>query len=70
MVIFKLFKLVVAKLKKGGVNPANKIERLHQVDGLSGATLTSNGVSNLIQYWMGENGFAPYIKQLEISRSL
>ncbi|RLC98980.1 MAG: Na(+)-translocating NADH-quinone reductase subunit C, partial [Chloroflexi bacterium] len=25
----------------------------HQVDGLSGATLTSRGVSNLVNYWLG-----------------
>ena len=31
------------------------------VDALSGATITSNGVSNLLQFWMGENGFGPYI---------
>jgi Na+-transporting NADH:ubiquinone oxidoreductase subunit C len=35
-----------------------------RVDGLSGATLTSRGVSNLIQYWMGDNGFAPFLANL------
>jgi Na+-transporting NADH:ubiquinone oxidoreductase subunit C len=34
----------------------------YKVDGLSGATITSNGVTNLVQYWMGENGFKPFIK--------
>ena len=29
----------------------------YEVDGLSGATLTCNGVTNLIAYWMGSDGF-------------
>lgn len=36
----------------------------YQVDALSGATLTSNGVSNMLRFWLGENGFGPYIKSL------
>jgi Na+-transporting NADH:ubiquinone oxidoreductase subunit C len=40
----------------------------HQVDGLAGATLTSNGVSNLIRYWLGGEGFAPYLAKLRAQR--
>jgi len=36
----------------------------HQVDGLSGATLTSVGVSNLVRYWLGDHGFGPYLKNM------
>ncbi|MEE4167004.1 MAG: Na(+)-translocating NADH-quinone reductase subunit C [Desulfocapsaceae bacterium] len=36
----------------------------YQVDGLSGATLTSKGVENLIHFWFGENGFKPYFKRI------
>jgi len=36
----------------------------HQVDGLSGATLTANGVTNLVQYWLGDHGFGPYIHKM------
>lgn len=36
----------------------------HKVDGLSGATLTSNGVTNLLQYWLGDHGFGPYLKNM------
>ncbi len=32
------------------------------VDGLSGATITSKGVSNMLKYWLGPEGFGPYIK--------
>ena len=38
---------------------------VYQVDGLAGATLTSVGVSNLMRYWAGENGFGPFLKNLE-----
>lgn len=34
------------------------------VDGISGATLTSRGVSNMIQFWLGENGYKPYLDHL------
>ena len=36
----------------------------HKIDGLAGATLTSNGVSNLIKFWMGENAFGPYLTRV------
>ena len=32
-----------------------------QVDGLAGATLTSNGVQALLRYWLGESGFGPFL---------
>ena len=34
------------------------------VDGISGATLTSRGVSNMIQFWLGDQGYKPYLDQL------
>ena len=34
------------------------------VDGLAGATLTSNGVTNLMRYWLGERGFGPYLAKI------
>jgi Na+-transporting NADH:ubiquinone oxidoreductase subunit C len=36
----------------------------HQVDALSGATITSNGVTYMLQFWLGERGFGPYLKRL------
>ena len=33
-----------------------------QIDGLSGATLTGNGVSRLVQHWVGPEGFGPYLE--------
>jgi len=34
------------------------------VDGLSGATLTTRGVDNLIQYWLGEQGYGPILESI------
>jgi len=34
-----------------------------QVDALSGATLTSNGVTNLIRFWLGDQGYGPYFRR-------
>ena len=45
---------------KGAVDSASPDAR-YQVDGLAGATLTSNGVTNLVRYWLGENGFGPFL---------
>lgn len=33
------------------------------IDALSGATITSTGVSNMMKYWMGPEGFGPYIEK-------
>lgn len=35
----------------------------YSVDALSGATITSTGVSNMMKYWLGPEGFGPYIDQ-------
>lgn len=43
---------------------ANTKNAEYKVDGLSGATLTSNGVTNLLQYWLGDHGFGPYLKNM------
>ena len=42
--------------------PANAPDSMYMVDGLAGATLTANGVTGLVQYWTGPNGFGPYLK--------
>ncbi len=49
---------------KGAVD-TSKAKSVHQIDGLSGATLTGRGVHNLIQFWLGRNGFAPFLSKLK-----
>lgn len=36
----------------------------YRVDGLSGATMTSRGVTHLLRFWLGENGFRTYLDRL------
>ena len=36
----------------------------YQVDGLSGATLTSRGVSNMIRFWGGDLGYRPFLERV------
>ncbi len=33
----------------------------YEVDGLSGATLTVNGVNNMLQFWLSPEGFGEYL---------
>ena len=51
-------------LIKGTVD-ASGVNAAWQVDGLAGATLTSRGVTNLIHFWLGENGFEPFLNNFK-----
>lgn len=55
---------VAIRVIKGKVDPA-AAKAVNEVDGLSGASLTSRGVSNLMQFWFGELGFAHYLAHLK-----
>ncbi|MCB1407769.1 MAG: NADH:ubiquinone reductase (Na(+)-transporting) subunit C [Rhodobacteraceae bacterium] len=37
----------------------------HEVDGITGATRSSNGVAGMVQFWMGENGYGPFLDRLK-----
>jgi Na+-transporting NADH:ubiquinone oxidoreductase subunit C len=43
---------------RDGSNP----DAQYQIDGLSGATLTGNGVTALVRHWTGPEGFGPYLE--------
>ncbi|MCP4454958.1 MAG: Na(+)-translocating NADH-quinone reductase subunit C [Planctomycetes bacterium] len=58
---------VIIEIIKGKVIPGSPGAD-HQVDGLSGATLTARGVDNLVKFWLGENGYGPYLKQIREDR--
>jgi Na+-transporting NADH:ubiquinone oxidoreductase subunit C len=53
--------LKITVTKGGQADP----ESPHEIDGLSGATLTTNGVDNLVRFWLGENGFKPFLDNLK-----
>lgn len=52
-------------LIKGSVE-SEKMGAQYQVDGLAGATLTSNGVTNLVRYWLSKEGFAKYLSKVRV----
>jgi Na+-transporting NADH:ubiquinone oxidoreductase subunit C len=56
-------------LIKGSVD-SEKMGAQYQVDGLAGATLTSNGVTNLVRYWMSKEGFARYLSKVRTKRAI
>jgi len=49
---------------KGTVNTDHPNSK-HLIDGLSGASLTSRGVSNLIKFWLGDAGFKLFLQNLK-----
>lgn len=54
---------VQIRVKKGAAGPPETDP--YQVDGLSGATLTSRGVTNMLAFWLSEDAFGPYLKQFK-----
>jgi Na+-transporting NADH:ubiquinone oxidoreductase subunit C len=56
------------KLVKGGVDP-HASDAVYKVDALTGATLTSRGVTHMIEYWFGDDGYGPFLKGLHNSEA-
>jgi Na+-transporting NADH:ubiquinone oxidoreductase subunit C len=53
---------VAIEVIKGRAGPPD--EDPYLVDGLTGATITSRGVGNFVQFWLGEAGYGPYLDRL------
>ncbi|MCF6211071.1 MAG: Na(+)-translocating NADH-quinone reductase subunit C [Gammaproteobacteria bacterium] len=51
------------RIATGRVAPESAAAR-YEVDALSGATVTADGVTNLVHYWFGEHGFQPFLTHL------
>ena len=54
---------VTLKVIKGKVEDGDTMS-MYKVDGLSGATITSRGVSNMVSYWFSDSGYANLLKEL------
>lgn len=52
---------------KGKVDPTSP-QSQYQIDGLSGATLTTRGIDQLVKFWLGENGYGPFLRNLQAKR--
>lgn len=51
------------RVVKGKVNPQDP-NAAYQIDGLSGATLTSNGVEGTFRYWLSDNGHKSFLSKI------
>ncbi len=49
------------KLVKGGAKAGD----VHGVDALSGATLTSDGVTRTLRFWLGAEGYGPFVAKFK-----
>lgn len=56
------WKLKISVIK--GMTDPNNSESKYQVDGLSGATLTTRGVNNLVRFWLSDDGYGKFITKL------
>jgi Na+-transporting NADH:ubiquinone oxidoreductase subunit C len=43
---------------------ADAPEAAHEVQGIAGATKTGDGVTALVRFWVGPDGFGPFLEQL------
>ena len=58
---------VKVRVIKGAAGPA--ADDPYRVDGISGATITSRGVSNTLQFWLGKDGFGPFLEHYRTGAS-
>jgi Na+-transporting NADH:ubiquinone oxidoreductase subunit C len=49
---------------KGKVDPSEENAR-YQIDGLSGSTLTTRGLDAMVKFWLGDQGYGAFLKQLK-----
>lgn len=52
-----------------GKSSADGEAATYEIDGLSGATLTTKGVASLMDFWFGEHGFKPFISSMKKENS-
>ena len=53
---------VAIRVVKGSAGEPD--EDPYRVDGMTGATFSNNGVTNGLQFWLGEHAFGPYLERL------
>ncbi len=52
---------VAIEVIKGPAGPV--ADDPYRVDGLAGATITARGVSNMLLFWLGQEGFGPFLEK-------
>ncbi|GIS04989.1 MAG: Na(+)-translocating NADH-quinone reductase subunit C [Gammaproteobacteria bacterium] len=61
--IYKDNKVNLAVIKGKVANDSES--KSYKIDGLSGATITSRGVTNMVAYWFGESGYSSLLRELD-----
>ncbi len=56
------FRLAIVK----SAAPEGSPDAGFQVDSISGATLTSRGVDNTMRFWLGDDGFGPFLARIAV----
>jgi Na+-transporting NADH:ubiquinone oxidoreductase subunit C len=56
---------VVLRITKGHAPTGSS----SQIDAIAGATLTSRGVEQMIRYWLGQEGYGPYLERVRAGAS-
>lgn len=54
---------VVLRIVKGGVSGNPEVAK-HQVDAISGSTITSRGVEKMLDYWLGDEAFGKFLEKV------
>ncbi|QOC21391.1 Na(+)-translocating NADH-quinone reductase subunit C [Wenzhouxiangella sp. AB-CW3] len=54
---------VAIEVIKGSTSP-DMTDYEHKIDGLSGATITADGVHDMVRFWVGDRGFGPYLERM------
>jgi Na+-transporting NADH:ubiquinone oxidoreductase subunit C len=62
------FEMAVKVAKTTAAPPVNG--KYVEVDGLSGATITSNGVTNTLHFWFGGGGYGEFIKRVKAGEKI
>lgn len=55
---------IVISLVRAGASGA------HEVDGITGATRSSQGVADMVRFWMGPQGYGPFLDRLRDGEAL
>ncbi len=53
---------------RGNVAPDDP-EAEHKIDGIAGATITTRGVTDMILFWMGQQGYGPLLDRIAAERT-
>jgi Na+-transporting NADH:ubiquinone oxidoreductase subunit C len=57
---------LVLRIIKQKAAPDSKYE----IDGLSGATITTQGINNFIHFWLGPSGYGPFLAKLRSQQAV